>query len=112
MSVQPDFSSNVPSSCANDSSVRQLVVPTQMIRPPAARVRFKSSAVSAEIMQNSECMWCSEISSALTGLLLSSLILYVCIQQLKLDELLSKLLSIVFVVIMQFIINKNITFKK
>ena len=48
----------------------------------------------------------------LAGLLLSSLILYVCIQQLKLDELLSKLLSIVFVVIMQFIINKNITFKK
>lgn len=48
----------------------------------------------------------------LFGLLLSTLILYICIQQLKLDELLSKLLSIVFVVVMQFIINKNITFKK
>lgn len=48
----------------------------------------------------------------LLGLLISSLILYICIQQLKLDELLSKLLSIVFVVVMQFIINKNITFKK
>lgn len=48
----------------------------------------------------------------LFGLLLSTLILCICIQQLKLDELLSKLLSIVFVVVMQFIINKNITFKK
>lgn len=48
----------------------------------------------------------------LFGLLISTMILYICIQQLKLDELLSKLLSIVFVVVMQFIINKNITFKK
>ena len=48
----------------------------------------------------------------LSGLLLSSLILFICIQLLKLDELLSKLLSIVFVVIMQFVVNKNITFKK
>ena len=48
----------------------------------------------------------------LTGLLLSSLILYICIQEFKVDELLSKLLSIVFVVAIQFLINKNITFKK
>ncbi|MCD7850865.1 MAG: GtrA family protein [Parabacteroides sp.] len=48
----------------------------------------------------------------LMGLLLSSLILYICIQKFKVDELLSKLLSIVFVVVIQFLINKNITFKK
>lgn len=47
----------------------------------------------------------------LTGLLLSSLILYICIQRLQLDELFSKLLSIVLVVFIQFLLNKNITFK-
>lgn len=47
----------------------------------------------------------------IAGLLLSSLILYLCIQELKLDELLSKLLSIVLVVFIQFILNKNVTFK-
>lgn len=47
----------------------------------------------------------------ISGLLLSSLILYICIQELRIDELLSKLLSIVLVVFIQFILNKNITFK-
>jgi putative flippase GtrA len=47
----------------------------------------------------------------LSGLFLSSLILYVCVHQLQLDNLLSKLLSIILVVFLQFLTNKNVTFK-
>ena len=36
-------------------------------RQPFCRVRLSTSAVSAESMQNSLCIWCSVISSALTG---------------------------------------------
>ena len=46
---------------------RQDVVPSQIIRPPDWRVWFKISADSAESIQNSACIWCSVISSALTG---------------------------------------------
>lgn len=45
------------------------------------------------------------------GMLLSNIILYVCVDILVVDILLSKILSIIFVVILQFIINKYITFK-
>lgn len=47
----------------------------------------------------------------LTGLACSNLILYCCIQYFHLNELISKLLSIVLVVIIQFVINKTVTFK-
>ena len=46
------------------------------------------------------------------GMLLSNLILYICIDRLQMDSIVSKLLSIVFVVFIQFLINKFITFKK
>ncbi len=46
------------------------------------------------------------------GMLLSNLILYVCIDKLMMDSIVSKLLSIVFVVLIQFLINKFVTFKK
>lgn len=46
------------------------------------------------------------------GMLLSNLILYVCIDELMMDSIVSKLLSIVFVVLIQFLINKFVTFKK
>ncbi len=46
------------------------------------------------------------------GMLMSNLILYVCIDLLVLDTIVSKLLSIILVVFMQFLINKFITFKK
>lgn len=46
------------------------------------------------------------------GMLLSNLILYVCIEKLMMDSIVSKLLSIVFVVLIQFLINKFVTFKK
>ena len=61
------LASMCPSSAAQDSSVRQEVVPTQMIRPPEALVSLRILAVSSFIMQSSLCMWCSWISSALTG---------------------------------------------
>lgn len=46
------------------------------------------------------------------GMLLSNLVLYICIDKLMLDSIISKLLSIVLVVFIQFLINKFITFKK
>ncbi len=51
-------------------------------------------------------------SVGLLGLFFSSLILYFCIQFMHLNEMLSKLLSIVLVVFVQFLLNKKITFKK
>ncbi len=57
----------VPSSAAKLSTVRQEVVPTQMIRPPFFFVSLMTPAVSREIIQNSECISWSVISSALTG---------------------------------------------
>lgn len=47
----------------------------------------------------------------LCGMMASNAILYICIDVMHWHELLSKLLSIVFVVLGQFIINKYVTFK-
>ena len=47
----------------------------------------------------------------LCGMLMSNLILYVCIDCLTINHLVSKVLSIVLVVFIQFVINKYITFK-
>lgn len=46
------------------------------------------------------------------GLLLSSALLYFFIDILTLEKVVSKILSIVFVVLIQFLLNKFITFKK
>lgn len=51
------------------------------------------------------------LTVGLCGMMLSNVILYICIDLLHLDELLSKLLSIVLVVFMQFLFNKYITFR-
>ena len=51
------------------------------------------------------------LTVGLCGMLLSSLILWVCISQLSMNKILSKLLSIVLVVVVQFLINKYVTFK-
>lgn len=48
----------------------------------------------------------------LSGMLLSNLILYCCVDLMNLNKVTSKLLSIVPVVLLQFIINKYITFKR
>lgn len=51
------------------------------------------------------------LSVGLGGLLFSNLILYLCIEYLFVNELVSKVLSIVPVVLLQFLLNKFITFK-
>lgn len=48
----------------------------------------------------------------LSGMLLSNVILGVCISMFNLNDMLAKLLSIVLVVVFQFILNKNITFRQ
>lgn len=47
----------------------------------------------------------------LCGMLLSNLILYLCVDVLEWNKIISKLLSIVLVVFFQFLLNKYITFK-
>ena len=52
------------------------------------------------------------ISVGFSGLLLSSALLYFLIDNLAFEKTISKFLSIVFVVLIQFLVNKFITFKK
>lgn len=51
------------------------------------------------------------LSVGLCGLLLSNIILYICIDEMNLNKLVSKGLSIIMVVLFQFIANKMLTFK-
>ncbi len=51
------------------------------------------------------------LTVGLCGLLFSNFILYVCIDYLYMDKVVSKVLSIVLVVFFQFLINKYVTFK-
>ena len=51
------------------------------------------------------------LTVGLCGMILSNLILWCCIDKLDLSKIVSKLLSIVLVVLVQFLINKYITFK-
>ena len=51
-------------------------------------------------------------SVGLGGLLLSSILLYIFIDIITLDKAMSKVLSIIFVVLIQFLFNTFITFKK
>jgi len=48
----------------------------------------------------------------LGGLILSSILLYIFIDIITLDKVISKILSIIFVVLIQFLFNTFITFKK
>jgi len=51
------------------------------------------------------------LTVGLCGLVMSNMILYICIDVLSMDKLISKLLSIVLVVFFQFLVNKYLTFK-
>jgi len=51
------------------------------------------------------------LAVGLSGLVLSDLILYFCIDLMQMDRLVSKLLSIVLVVFFQFLANRYFTFK-
>ncbi|MBR1719174.1 MAG: GtrA family protein [Phocaeicola sp.] len=48
----------------------------------------------------------------LSGLLISNIILYICVDIMAIDKIISKLLSIIFVVFFQFLVNKYVTFKQ
>lgn len=52
------------------------------------------------------------LSVGLSGLMLSNLILFLCIDVMSFNKLISKLLSVILVVFFQFLLNKYITFKK
>ncbi len=52
------------------------------------------------------------LTVGLSGMALSNVILWLCIDVLSLGEILSKLLSIVLVVFFQFLLNKYITFRQ
>ena len=51
------------------------------------------------------------LTVGLCGLVMSNLILFLCIDNLGMDKLISKLLSIALVVFFQFLVNKYLTFK-
>ena len=51
------------------------------------------------------------LTVGLCGLVMSNIILYLCIDVWSMNKLISKLLSIVLVVLFQFLINKYFTFK-
>lgn len=51
------------------------------------------------------------LTVGLCGMALSNFILYVCVDCIQLNKIVSKMLSIVIVVFFQFFINKYITFK-
>ena len=51
------------------------------------------------------------LTVGLCGLVMSNIILYLCIDVMSFDKLISKLLSIVLVVFFQFLVNKYLTFK-
>lgn len=51
------------------------------------------------------------LTVGLCGMMASNLILYLCIEKIGMDNLLSKLLSIVLVVTVQFLLNRFITFR-
>lgn len=55
--------------------------------------------------------FCVFLTVGLCGLVASNIILFLCIDVMSMNKLLSKLLSIVLVVFFQFIVNKYITFK-
>ena len=51
------------------------------------------------------------LTVGLCGMLVSNLILYLCIDVMNWNKIVSKLLSIVLVVVFQFVLNKYITFR-
>ena len=64
-----------------------------------------------QVKDNAKRRFAIFLTVGLCGLMLSNLILYVCIDVLDLNKIISKLLSIVLVVFFQFLVNKYLTFK-
>lgn len=51
------------------------------------------------------------LTVGLCGMMVSNMILYICIDLMDWNKIISKLLSIVLVVVFQFVLNKYITFR-
>lgn len=64
-----------------------------------------------QVRDNTKRRFAIFLTVGLCGLMLSNLILYLCIDVLDLNKIISKLLSIVLVVFFQFLFNKYFTFK-
>ena len=64
-----------------------------------------------KVKDNTKRRFAIFLTVGLCGLMLSNLILYVCIDVIGLNKVISKLLSIVLVVFFQFLLNKYLTFK-
>lgn len=64
-----------------------------------------------QVKDNTKRRFAIFLTVGLCGLMLSNIILYVCIDVLDMNKIISKLLSIVLVVFFQFIVNKYLTFK-
>ena len=64
-----------------------------------------------KIKDNTKRRFVIFLTVGLCGLMLSNLILYLCIDRLCINKIISKLLSIGLVVFFQFLLNKYLTFK-
>ena len=64
-----------------------------------------------QIKDNTKRRFALFLTVGLSGLVLSNLILYICIDISNMNKIISKLLSIILVVFSQFIVNKYLTFK-
>ncbi len=51
------------------------------------------------------------LSVGLCGMMASNIILWCCIDKMEMNKIVAKILSIVMVVVLQFLINKYVTFK-
>ena len=67
IAVSPANGRISPLSCAANSKSRSDVVPTATMRPPRALTALSCIAVSADTLPHSECILCSDVSSAFTG---------------------------------------------
>lgn len=72
---------------------------------------FLNRQYNFKVKDNTKRRFVIFLTVGLCGMLLSNLILYICVDLFDLNKIVSKLLSIVLVVILQFIINQYITFK-
>lgn len=64
-----------------------------------------------KVKDNTKRRYTIFLTVGLCGMIVSNIILFICIDKLAINKIVSKLLSIVLVVFFQFLLNKYITFK-
>ena len=72
---------------------------------------FLNSQYNFKVKDNQVRRFSIFLFIGLCGLCLSNVILWICIEVVGLNEIISKILSIILVVFFQFILNKYVTFK-